>query len=95
MDNILFFGGNEATDRWVTLKDQLSAKDQKKPHNVFKVFANSLEKSSLHWQARDECLSDIKQGKRGTKKIDTTRFTHIDVNFHITYDGDQKYSKCP
>ena len=22
------------------------------------------------------------------------RFTHIDVNFDITYDGDQKSSKC-
>ena len=22
------------------------------------------------------------------------RFTHIDINFDITYDGDQKPSKC-
>ena len=28
------------------------------------------------------------------KKIDIMRFTHIDVNFDITYDGDQKPSKC-
>ena len=30
---------------------------------VFKAFANSFEKSSSHWQARDEYLSDIKQDK--------------------------------
>ena len=29
------------------------------------------------------------------KKIDTMRFTHIDVNFDIKYDGDQKPSKYP
>ena len=33
---------------------------------VFKAFANSFEKSSTHWQARDEYLSDIKQTKTQT-----------------------------
>ena len=33
---------------------------------VFKAFANSFEKSSSHWQARDEYLSDIKQTKHQT-----------------------------
>ena len=33
---------------------------------VFKAFANSFEKSSSHWQARDEYLSDIKQDKNQT-----------------------------
>ena len=33
---------------------------------VFKAFANSFEKSSSHWQARDENLSDIKQDKNQT-----------------------------
>ena len=33
---------------------------------VFKAFANSFEKSSSHWQARDEYLSDIKQDKKQT-----------------------------
>ena len=33
---------------------------------VFTVFANSFEKSSTHWQARDEYLSDIKQSKQQT-----------------------------
>ena len=28
------------------------------------------------------------------KNIDIMRFTPIDVNFDITYDGDQKLSKC-
>ena len=28
------------------------------------------------------------------KKIDIMRFTHIDVNFDVTYDGDQKSLKC-
>ena len=29
------------------------------------------------------------------KKIDIMRFTDIDVNFDVKYDGDQKPSKCP
>ena len=33
---------------------------------MFKAFANSFEKSSSHWQARDEYLSDIKQVKNQT-----------------------------
>ena len=33
---------------------------------VFKAFANSFEKSSSHWQARNEYLSDIKQDKNQT-----------------------------
>ena len=33
---------------------------------VFKAFANSFEKSSSHWQARDEHLSDMKQSKHQT-----------------------------
>ena len=36
------------------------------PDTVFKAFANSFEKSSSHWQARDEYLSDIKQTKHQT-----------------------------
>ena len=33
---------------------------------MFKAFANSFEKSSSHWQARDEYLSGIKQSKHQT-----------------------------
>ena len=33
---------------------------------IFKAFANSFEKSSSHWQARDEYLSYIKQDKNQT-----------------------------
>ena len=32
--------------------------------------------------------------RRFTKKIDILRFTHIDVNFDIRYDGNQKATKC-
>ena len=33
--------------------------------------------------------------RRFTKKIyNIMRFTHIDINLYITYDGDQKPSKC-
>ena len=66
VDTILFFAGQEASDRWETLKEQLTAEDQVKSEEVFKVFANSFEKSSSHWQARDEYLSDLKQGKQQT-----------------------------
>ena len=29
------------------------------------------------------------------KLIDIMKFTHIDVNFDVKYDGGQKPSKCP
>ena len=66
VDTILFFAGQEASDRWETLKEQMSAEDQVKSEEVFKVFDNSFKKSSSHWQARDKYLSDIKQGKQQT-----------------------------
>ena len=44
--HILFYGGKEFFERWVTLKDQLKDADQKKPSKVFILFAISLEKSS-------------------------------------------------
>ena len=66
VNTILFFGGQEASDRWVTLKDQLSAEDQVKSQEVFNVFANSFKKSSSHWRARDKYQSNIKQGKQQT-----------------------------
>ena len=66
VDTILFFAGTEATDRWKTLREQMSAEDQASPDKVFKAFANSFEKSSSYWQAREEYLSDIKQNKQQT-----------------------------
>ena len=33
-------------------------------------------------------------GGGSQKKKHIMRFTHIDVNFDVTYDGDQKPSKC-
>ena len=33
---------------------------------VFKALANSFEKSSSHWQARDKYLSDMEQDKNQT-----------------------------
>ena len=33
-------------------------------------------------------------GGGSPKKIDIMRFTHIDVNFDVTYDGNQKPTKC-
>ena len=64
--HILFFDSKEASERWTTLKDQLSEKDQKDPDKVFTAFANSFEKSAFHWQAKDKYLGDIKQGKQQT-----------------------------
>ena len=40
--------------------------DKDDADTMFKAFANSFEKSSSHWQARDEYLSDIKQSKHQT-----------------------------
>ena len=44
------------------LKDQVEG-NKDDSDTVFKAFANSFEKSSSHWQARDEYLPDIKQSK--------------------------------
>ena len=66
MTHILFFGGKEASERWEALKDQLEEQEQSDTTKVFKLFANSFEKSSSHWQARDEYLGDIKQTKHQT-----------------------------
>ena len=46
-------------------------------------------------------MSNVKKSDTWTmeevhkKKIDIMRFTDIDVNFDVTYDGDQKPSQCP
>ena len=48
VDTILFFGGTEATDRWKTLKEQMSDEDCKSSDKVFTAFANSFEKSSSY-----------------------------------------------
>ena len=63
--HILFYGGKEASERWTALKDQVEG-NKDDTDTVFKAFANSFEKSSSHWQARDEYLSDIKQDKNQT-----------------------------
>ena len=63
--HILFYGGKEASERWTVLKDQVEG-NKDDADTVFKAFANSFEKSSSHWQARDEYLSDIKQDKNQT-----------------------------
>ena len=64
VNTILFFAGTEATDRWKTLKEQLSTEDCQSSDKVFEAFANSFEKSSSYWQAREEYLGDIKQSKQ-------------------------------
>ena len=48
------------------MKEQVNQDYVKDPDTVFKAFANSVKKSSSHWQARDEYLSDIKQTKHQT-----------------------------
>ena len=63
--HILFYGGKEASERWTALKDQVEG-NKDDSDTMFKAFANSFEKSSSHWQARDEYLSDIKQSKHQT-----------------------------
>ena len=63
--HILFYGGKEASERWTALKDQVQGNIDE-ADTMFKAFANSFEKSSSHWQARDEYLSDIKQDKNQT-----------------------------
>ena len=63
--HILFYGGKEASEQWTALKDQVEG-NKDDSDIVFKTFANSFEKSSSHWQAKEVYLSDIKQAKHQT-----------------------------
>ena len=63
--HIFFYGGKEASERWTAFKDQVQG-NKNEADTVFKAIANSFEKSSSHWQPRDEYLSDIKQDKNQT-----------------------------
>ena len=63
--HILFYGGKKVSEQWTALKDQVEG-NKDDADTVFKAFANSFKKSSSHWQARDEYLSDIKQSKHQT-----------------------------
>ena len=64
--HILFYGGKEASEAMDSLEGPGEGGKKMKQDTVFKAFANSFEKSSSHWQARDEYLSDIKQDKNQT-----------------------------
>ena len=39
--HILFYGGKEASERWIALKDQVDETKQKDAETVFKAFVNS------------------------------------------------------
>ena len=64
--HILFYGGKEASEQWTALTAFQVEGNKDDADTVFKAFANSFEKNSSHWQARDEYLSDIKQTKNQT-----------------------------
>ena len=64
--HILFYSGKKVSERWTALKDQVDQTKLKDAETVFITFANSFEKSSSYWQARNEYLSDIKQTKHQT-----------------------------
>ena len=57
------------------------------------------KKMSKDVKKMSNCQKDVKcqtpelWRKFTKKKIDTMRFTYIDVNFHITYEGHQNWSK--
>ena len=57
VDTILFFAGTEATDRWNTLKEQMSAEDQASSDKVFEALKRVLhigrpERSTLVTSSR-------------------------------------------
>ena len=51
--------------------------------------------SSCQRDVKCQKVKHIDYGGGSQKIIDIMRFTHIDVNFDIKYDGDQKTSKYP
>ena len=99
--HILFYGSKESYERWTALKDQVEEKESSErwtalkdqveenkrtdAETVFKAFANSFEKSSSHWQARDEHLADIKQAKhQTTAELDTYINTRLQLSWTYT-----------
>ena len=50
--------------------------------------------SSCQKDVKCQKVKHMDYGGGSQKKIDMMRFTHIDVNFDVTYDGDQNPSKC-
>ena len=49
--------------------------------------------SSCQKDVKYQKVKHMDYGGGSKKKLDIMRFTHIDVNFDITYDGDQNPSK--
>ena len=56
------------------------------------------------WNQSSSCQKDVKcqiikhldyGGGSQKIKFNIMRFTHIDINFDVTYDAHQKPSKCP
>ena len=56
---ILVAGGDEAYNRWDTLKD--TVQDHKDPEQVWQAFEKSFEQSSSFWHFRDAYLADFRQ----------------------------------
>ena len=50
--------------------------------------------SSCQKDVKCQKVKHMDYGGGSQKKNDIMRFTHIDVNFDVTYDGHQKPSKC-
>ena len=50
--------------------------------------------SSCQKDVKCQKVKHMDYGGGSQKKIDIVRFTHTDVNFDVTYDGDQKPSIC-
>ena len=61
---ILLYAGDEASNRWETLK--FKCDDEDDVDKVWAVFDGSFEKSGTFWQYREEYLSDFRQGPNET-----------------------------
>jgi len=64
INNVLYLGGDEAMARWTALggKEKFDSDPEAvKLDDLWKMFEESFEKTSSHWQYRDQYLSDVRQ----------------------------------
>ena len=106
VDTILFFGGTEATDRWTTLKEQLSAENYKSSDKVFTAFAKLWKELitlavcswQLHGNLGDRAVERVMQIAETATAPDQSRWSRPTAESpfpsiqHAWWGGKQAYS---
>ena len=90
--SIIGFLGQEGFQHWQHLDISKDPELKKKPENVFKAIANTLEVLTSYWNHIDEMYSDIRQGEQETtNQLDQ----HINVLVeNCSYTSEEEKKKC-